>query len=225
MKFAELAGADSLALKVDERTAVHNYQVGPPYIATAPDMHTIVRRWAELVPLVHRAKPELMSEMYAYCLAAADRGLPHEIVNSMMISSVDGYGEGWNMIDAIPDDEACLSGIMPNQSRHALPTILHYCQMYGAGDVVFYKYLLDNDIFTCSKSLLVEPGKDAMSLNKAYKKNIRGDKENLDPKLHKRNVFATCAMTSIVNEASLFFKLHHCKSEISNEERSLYLLP
>lgn len=224
MKFAELAGADSPALKVDERTAVHNYQVGPPYLATALDMHVIVRRWAELVPLVYKAKPELMSEMYAYSLAAADKGLPHEIVNSMMISVPNGYGEGWKMIDAIPNDEVCMTGILPNQSRHTLPPILHYCQSYGVGNVTFYKYLLDEDIFTCSKPLLVEPGDDAMSPNNAHKKKIGGEIEILDPKLHKRNAFAACAMTSIVNEASLFYKLHHCNNEPSNKENTLYLL-
>ena len=224
LKFVELAGADSPALKVDERTAVHNFQVGPPYLATALDMHAIVRRWAELVPLIYKTKPELMSEMYAYCLAAADKGFPHEIVNSMMISSVNAYGEGWSMIDMIPEDEICMTGILPNQSRHNLPPILHYCQNYGVGEVLFSKYLLDEDIFTCSKPLLVEPGDDVMSPEKAYKKTFTREKEILDPKLHKRNAFATCAMTSIVNEASLFYKLHHCNAESSNKENTLYLL-
>lgn len=224
LKFVELAGIDSPALKVDERAAVHNFQVGPPYMATALDMHAIVRRWVELVPLVYEAKPELMSEMYAYCLAAADKGLPHEVVSSMMISSVTAYGEGWKMIDAIPDDEVCTTGILPNQSRHTLPPILHYCQSYGVGDILFYKYLLDDDIFTCSKPLLVEPGKDVMSPKNAYTKKLGQEKVTLDPKLHKRNAFATCAITSIVNEASLFYKLHHCKAESSNKENTLYLI-
>mmetsp|Transcript_33223 Transcript_33223/g.54288 ORF Transcript_33223/g.54288 Transcript_33223/m.54288 type:complete len:425 (+) Transcript_33223:3-1277(+) len=224
MKFIELAGPDSLALKVDERTADLHYQVGAPYISTALDMHTIVRRWAELVPKIHKAKPELMSEMYAYCLAAADRGLPHEVVDSMMISAADAYGEGWDMIDKIPDEEVCLTGIAPNQSLHPLPTVLHYCQNYGVGDVLFTKYLMPDDIFTCQKPLLIEPGDDAMSPGHAYRLKLGGKKEELKPKLHKRNVFATCAMTSIVNEASLFFKLHHCNKSEANKERKLNLL-
>jgi len=224
MKFIALAGPDSPALQVDERTADLHYQVGPPYISTALDMHKIVRRWAELVPDVHKAKPELMSEMYAYCLAAADMGLPHEVVNSMMISSVGAYGEGWDMIDKIPDDEVCLSGITPNKSLHPLPTLLHYCQNYGVGEVLFTKHLMPADIFTCQKPLLIEPADDAMSPDNAYKLKFGGQKEVLKPKLHKRNVFATCALTSIVNEASLFFKLHHCNKSETNKERKLNLL-
>ena len=93
-KFVDQAGPDSPAWKVDENEAQLHYQVGPPYIAHHRDMHKIVTRWADLVPKVHAAFPQLMSEMYAYCLAAADMQLPHEIVNTMMISCIDCYGEG-----------------------------------------------------------------------------------------------------------------------------------
>ena len=111
-------------------------------MAAALDMHKIVRRWAELVPKVHHEKPELLSEMYAYCLAAADVGLPHEVVNTMMISADDAYGEGWDLIDKLPDDQVCISGITPNQSAGPLPTLLHYCQSFGVGDIFFSKYLV-----------------------------------------------------------------------------------
>ena len=58
-------------------------------------------------------------------VAAADRGLPHEIVSSMMISSTDAYGESWDLIDDIPDERVCMSGILPNQAKAPLPTLLH----------------------------------------------------------------------------------------------------
>lgn len=174
---------------------------------------------------VHKMKPELMSEMYAYCLASADQDLPHEVVNTMMISATDAYGEGWDLIDAIPDDEVCMAGIIPNQSRHPLPTLLHYCQNYGVGDVLFSKYLMPSDIFTCKKPLIIEPSPEkAMSKDFAYKVNYMGKKaQDLNPKMQKRNAFAACAMTSIVNEAALFFKLHHCKESEANRERTLNL--
>lgn len=94
MKFKDQAGPDSPALNIDEKEAQTHYQVGPPYIAHHRDMHKIVTRWADLVPKVHAAFPQLMSEMYAYCLAAADVQLPHEVVDSLMVSCLDCYGEG-----------------------------------------------------------------------------------------------------------------------------------
>jgi hypothetical protein len=225
-KYVDAAGPDSLALKVDEREAYAHYQVGPPYIATALDMHAIVRRWAELVPKVHAMKPRMMAEMDAYILGAADRGLPHEIVDSMMISdlSISGKGEGWSLIDNIPDANVCRAAISPNDMLISLPNVFHYCQNYGVGEILFSKYLMDNDIFTCEKPLLVEPGDDAMSPENAYKRKIGAGRDSFaKPDIHKRNVFATCLMTSVVNEAALFFKLHHCKT--SNKERKILLLP
>ena len=226
MKHVELAGPDSLAHKVNKSTAILHYQVGPPYISTIFDMHSIVRRWAELVPKVYEAKPELLAEMYAYCLAAADKGLPHEVVNSMMVSAAGpgAYGEGWELIDLIPDKEVCSIGKIPDPRRYPLPTVIHYCQNYGVGNILFSKYLMPDDIFTCSKPLLMEPGDNAMSPDNAYKIAVTGGKKiELEPKPHKHNVFVACAMTSIVNQASLFFKQHSCAGQ-ANKEKTLNLL-
>ncbi len=35
--------------------------MGPPYIATAKDMYTIVKTWAEIVPRVHNDYPHLLA--------------------------------------------------------------------------------------------------------------------------------------------------------------------
>ena len=87
----------------------------------------------------------------------------------------------------------------------------------------FSKYLIPSDIFSCDKPLLVEPGDDPMSPGNAFMMKLGGERAALKPTMHKRNVFTTCALTSIVNEASLFFKLHHCKQDV-NRVRSILLL-
>ena len=245
MKFKDQAGPNSPALKINQKEAELYYQVGPPYIAHHRDMHKIVTRWADLVPKVHAAFPQLMSEMYAYCLAAADLQLPHDVVNSMMISCSDCYGEGkstdavvklhrffsrsinsfssgWDFVDQIPDSQVCYAGIYPNKlDTLPLPTTAHYCQSYGVGDVLFSKYSIPTDILTCDKPLLVEPTEEeVMSEQNAHRRERYGNKKiDLNPKQHKRNAFLTCAMTSVVNEAALFFKKHHCKS--ANKERTI----
>ena len=86
---------------------------------------------------------------------------------------------------------------------------------------MFSKYSMPTDILTCEKPLLIEPiEEEAMSPKNAHKRE-RGStkKTDLNPKMHKRNAFSTCAMTSVVNEAALFFKKHHCKPEEANKER------
>lgn len=223
--FKSLAGPNSPAHEVDKRDAQLFYQPGPPYIGVVSDMFKVVNRWAELVREVHKEKPQLLSEMYAYQLAAADQKLPHELVTSMMISAVDTYGEAWDYIDALPNEEVCRMGASPNPSKYALPTLLHYCQHYGVANVLFAKRSIPHNIFTCQSPLLEEPSTDAMSSHNAYNIVSRGkrqERQNLGGKHHKRHVFSSCAITSAVNEAALFFKHHHC-DKTANTEKTLSL--
>jgi len=186
-------------------------------------MYTIVKRWSELVSKVHAAKPQLLAEMYAYQLAASDVQLPHEVVNTMMVSGVDAYGEGWALIDKIPDEDVCDSWIKQKGKGHVLPTFLHFCQSYGIQDVFFSKYMIPQDIFSCSKPLMLEPTANVMAKESAYKLNTGRRRENLEAKFQKRHAFVTCAMTSAINEASLFFKKHHCGGD-ANIKQGLDLL-
>lgn len=97
---------------------------------------------------------------------------------------------------------------------------------YGIGDVLFSKYLMPNDILTCEKPLLVEPNEKEVMLEKnANRRERYGPKKvDLNKKQQKRNAFATCAMTSVTNEAALFFKKHHCRNEdVTNTNRTLIL--
>lgn len=247
LKFTDQAGENSPAKSIDDKEAQLHYQVGPPYIAEVSDMYTIVKRWSELVSKVHAAKPQLLAEMYAYQLAASDVQLPHEVVNTMMVSGVDAYGEGegpisfrvlrplltahsrvsplagWALIDKIPDEDVCDSWIKQKGKGHVLPTFLHFCQSYGIQDVFFSKYMIPQDIFSCSKPLMLEPTANVMAKESAYKLNTGRRRENLEAKFQKRHAFVTCAMTSAINEASLFFKKHHCGGD-ANIKQGLDLL-
>ena len=79
---------------------------------------------------------------------------------------------------------------------------------------------MPHDIFTCEKALLIEPVEaEAMSPANAFilDRFNKQKKTDLNPRMQKRHVFATCAMTSVVNEAALFFKKHHCKTNATKE--------
>lgn len=224
MDFISVAGPNSPAREVGKRDAQLFYQPGPPYIGVVSDMLKVVNRWAELVREVHKEKPQLLAEMYAYQLAAADQKLPHWLVTSMMISGVDAYGEAWDYIDALPNEEVCKMGASPDPSKYPLPTLLHYCQNYGVANVLFAKRSIPENIFTCQSPLLEEPSTDAMSSHNAYNFVSKGKRQDLDGKHHKRNVFSSCAITSAINEAALFFKHHHCDKTEANTEMTLSLV-
>jgi hypothetical protein len=66
-------------LNLTDAEALAGYVIGPPYIATASDMYKIVSQWCGFNVPVHDQDPdEFVSEMYAYILAVAHLGLPHQ---------------------------------------------------------------------------------------------------------------------------------------------------
>lgn len=75
---------DTPAKKVSKKDAINHYATGPPYLATTRAMRRIAQKWAEFVPRSHKEKPELMAEMYAYCIAAAH---PSGVANGVRCGS------------------------------------------------------------------------------------------------------------------------------------------
>jgi hypothetical protein len=199
----KIAGSDSPAKLLSKDFASVKYPVGPPYIAVLKDMYDIAVKWTEFVPRVHEQYPYLLAEMFAYCVAAAHLQLPHQIIDSLMVSNIDSTGEGWDFVDRIPEEEICFIPQNPsNQSAYPLPNVIHYCQDYSSGGIVFQKREMNRNFFTCESQLLDTPKVT----------NI------LDPKLSekislldiKRERFMICSIVGVLNEAVTFFKGHHC---------------
>ena len=68
--------------------------------------------------------------MFAYCLAAAHLNLPHQIVQSFMVSDAGAGGmEGWkHSLDKYSELDMCTEGAIPLED---LPNVLHYCKLVG----------------------------------------------------------------------------------------------
>jgi hypothetical protein len=231
LEYAKVAGEGSPATKVTSTEARRSYAAGPPYIATALDMHAIAQKWVEFVPLVHSLFPELMAEMYAFSIASAHLELPHQLVGSLMISDtyVDG-GEGWKSIDALPADNVCDYAMNNRSNSHTkLPSLLHFCQRYGVGDKAFFaKKKLPKDFFTCESPLIEEPSMDIGSGKYLYRKPPFLDTTvRFSAAVEKREAFVICSMTGFLNEAALFFKQKHCSGKKINVKKliSMHDLP
>ncbi|KAL7475584.1 hypothetical protein ACHAW6_001496 [Cyclotella cf. meneghiniana] len=218
----EIAGKYSPAKSVDQSNALLFYQVGPPYIGTATDMHKIAEKWSEYAPRVHKEYPQIHAEMYAYCIAAAHLELPHTLVDSLMISSARHRGEGWKFIQDIPSDKICHFAAHPDRFQFSLPSVIHYCYCQYAVDKFFYsKRKVPHDIFTCDSPLLLEPPEDIgsgkyLSLVEEGSKNHQRQKISAD--VEKENGFILCAMTMATNEAMHFFKENHCEGGGNREK-------
>jgi len=215
---------DTNAAKVNGNDARWYYPMGPPYIATARDMYNIAIKWTEFAPGVHKQYPYLLAEMFAYSIAAAHLNLPHQPIESLMLSSTPIGIEGWDWIDKIPIDDICSYPPTTN-----LPFVFHYCQRYIIKDYLFAKRKPQlYHFFTCDSPLFREIDvedvkhvdyKLVQNSTGVHQEKIAGSRD--EEKVAKRQVFSLCTILSLMNEASMFLKENYCDSP--NLEKSLNL--
>ena len=206
----EIAGAGSPASKVSEKDGKRFYPVGPPYIGTTRDMHAIAGKWTEFVPKVHKQYPYLLAEMYAFCIAAAHLELPHQLIESLMVSNTGSGGEGWPLVDALPHENVCEFAKKPDNSEHPVPSVIHFCQRYAVSDWFFAKRRMVKTFFECESPLLEEPPSNVV-LESDYKQFPKGERTEIKVKAAQREGFMICGIMGAMNAASRFFKTHHCK--------------
>jgi hypothetical protein len=219
-----IAGEDSPAVKATSDEGRLYYPVGPPYLGTVKDMYAIAEKWTEFVPRVYEQYPHLLAEMFAFCIAAAHLELPHQLINSLMISDVGVGEEGWPLIDKIPSQEVCEFARDPDHSKYAVPSVVHLCQRYSAGkDWFFSKRRMPSDIYECETPLFAEPPSDLATLYD-YKWPPNGKKTPQTPLESHRNTYMLCYIYSLVNEAATFYKTNSCSPDKINREKTRSLI-
>jgi peptidyl serine alpha-galactosyltransferase len=174
-------------------------------------MMKLVLKWSEFAPLVHQQYPYLLAEMFAFCIAAAHLNLKHQIIDSLMISDTDANGEGWPLIDKIPNEEICDFARHPDHEKYALPSVVHMCQQYSVGsDWLFGKRQFPINFFSCEEPLLEEPP-DKLGITDDFPKPPKApERLPLTPETVHREVFMVCFLTRHVNDAAIFFKKQAC---------------
>jgi hypothetical protein len=193
-----------------------HYNTGPPYLATVRDMYRIVVLWTDYAPRVFDDHQVLFAEMYGYVLATVQLKLPHTLIKSIVVSTTTAVNrEGWSMIDDLPDDQLCHP---PDTSR--LPIALHYCKRYYAGKWFFSKYRLKKNYISCQAPIMASPPSDIHQFD--YWIAPPKDHEpaglraaTLPVQNHKqvrREAFMLCGLISAINEASTYYKQHHCNT-------------
>lgn len=210
----KICGENSPCLEVaTENLGNKYYSLGPPYIVHKDDMARIAESWTTFVPRVYEGYPYLLAEMYAYSMAAAHERLPHLRLDNFMVSNTEAGGEGWDWIDKLEDP--CMEPVNGIFFPGApLPTFLHYCQFFLAGDMAFGKRRVPHEIFTCASGLLLEPppklGESEYKLGKKGGKISEDKKEKLSRVQAKRNAFMICTAHRALNAAATDFKKRNC---------------
>lgn len=204
----EACGVGSPCLKVNSEYGKAHYSVGPPYIVERDDLVRLTTAWTAMVPTVYGRYPDLLSEMYAYSMAAAHVNLPHTSMLHYMVSNTHMDEEGWPWIDVLEDD-VCIppdsKGIFYPDKQ--LPTVLHFCQFFRAGELGFQKRRIRKQIFDCDRPMMQEPPSNLGTLD--YK-NRDGTNMTLTRKQCRRNAFMLCTLHRAINSMLLDYKERMC---------------
>lgn len=205
-----------------------NYHAGPPYVATAKDFYNIVTTWRMLAQPVHEQYPYLLSEMFAYSLAAAHLELPHQLAQSFMVS--DWKEPGLELITKNPNvkpEQMCRN--VPKETK---PHVLHYCQRLALGKYIMSKHRLPDDFVgqdvSCAKPLLMEPPDDAavrydyfVDIASGERHDIRTSKNGFkqQDKINEA-AFMLCEELQHFNRGATYFKQHNCKADEANFQKT-----
>jgi hypothetical protein len=216
-----ICGEGSPCLKIDHYFGEFHYSVGPPYILHKDDLHRVSKTWVKFVPKVYEVYPELLAEMYAYSMAASHEELPHFTAQHMMISNTEMREEGWEWVDKLGTDvcEPPITGIY--YPGKPLPTFLHHCQFFRAGEYGFQKRRVPKSLFKCDGPLMAKLPKD---LGKVNYKNRDGEIIKYGKEQARRNAFALCVIHRAINDMIIDYRNRMCEpDQISNITKQLNL--
>ena len=199
-------------------------------------MYEIVKKWTQYLPPIYAQIPRYDSLLHSYVIASAELGYRHQSVSTFMVSELilgpnKIANQGWFYLDLVPDADACpiASSIHDKtylidhnikQSYDVLPNVLHYHEHYGLDYYTFDSNLLPSTFFTCPSPLLAVPPMNISKYKIYFKpKEYDDSKDKPEKDIYSnergrfRHAFYLCALTSFLNEASLFYKNIFCKSE------------
>ena len=175
--------------------------------------------------------------MYAYCLAAAHHGLRHATLTHYMISNSQmGSGEGWAYVDQMRAGDACRAraradgtggaddGLLPIRRwwRGPLPVFLHYCQNYRLGEWLFAKRRVPRGLLEdCAHPYLALPPADVHELDHAMQPpgnpcKFPADRKVVPKPARKRDAFALCIGTRVINSAARAARRETCGARDNN---------
>lgn len=183
---------------------------GPPYVMTRGDMARMVDDYCDFVVKGRQVADDWMTEMYAYTLAAANRGIVHTPLTNLGVThpTVDaGDHEYWRFVDGDNTPNPCadqVAVVVPDDP----PVSVHYCQQYGfvEGDEghFFYKYDVPESLTDCDSPLLkVPPASDWDEL-------LLREPDTETRRRKRHEVWFACSMAKIVNQAALQYKQRSC---------------
>jgi len=215
----EICGQGSECAKTGHQVAQQHFAVGPPYLIHMSDFPALAGKWAEYIrPVAKYAKGDILTDMWAYCMAAANLGLKHTQLHQYMVSNPGIGGEGWPLLDQWPashwDSIDCNQPSVPEGSH--MPNVVHFAQNYHTTDAkgrkwMWHKGHVPGDLLECDVPLLKQPPA-----------NFIAKQQN---KKDRQHAWLICMLLSNVNEMATAYKGKFCKQgQTVNLEKKIKLV-
>lgn len=135
--------------------------VGPPLILHIDDLYNLSKLWQRyMMPVLRSTKEvDILADMWAYSIGAAQLDLKHTILDHYMISSWGTRGEGYQWVDDFKDF-SCANPSPGENDR--MPTFIHMASNFKApdghkGPWMFHKGHVPGHILNCDVPSIIVP--------------------------------------------------------------------
>lgn len=218
-------GEESNCTKYSERDATNYFAVGPPYIMHTNDLKKVAPLYSKYMKKYVAIKGQgILSDMYAYAMAAATFDLKHTIVDHYMVSNAEGYrnmavhsGEAWEWVyqeTFDPCDYEAAGKQIPAGNK--VPTFLHLCQNFDVpNEWMFHKGHMPANILDCELPLLKLPPPNHFE-TRGHFKDLRKEEKKA-----KESAWIHCLLYPRLNSAVLKHKENFCPAGFNTTKQFL----
>ena len=184
--------------------------VGPPMILEINDITELSILWEKnMRPVLDIGGPDILADMWAYSIAAADLDLKHTTLDHFMISVWGHTGQAYKFIDEFKqmscrDPEVKINGESDGAEGVHWPVFIHLASNFKAHDEggvewMFHKGHVPATILECDTPLIVEAPDNLFDLNR----------HDSDIKVYQR-AWVICNTVSRLNKMLIMYKEKFC---------------
>lgn len=206
---------NSLSKRWTYKEAAKWTSVGPPLILHIDDLTELSVLWEKnMRPVLEVGGPDILADMWAYSIAAADLDLRHTTLDHYMISVWGNEGQAYAFLDEFKQMSCSKARREYSPTSAHWPVFIHLASNFKARDEkgvewMFHKGHVPGTILDCDTPLIVEPPENLFDLNR-----------NSGERKEYQKAWVVCNTISRLNEVLVLYKEKFCR-ESGYEKRKL----
>lgn len=204
---------NSASLHWTSKEAAQWTSVGPPMIVEIDDLTNLADKWEfNMRPVLKVGGPDILADMYAYSIAAADLDLKHTTLDHYMISTWGHTGQAYSFVEEFEQMSCSNPSKDYSPSTAHWPVFIHLASNFKAFDEtedewMFHKGHVPGNILDCDMPLIVAPPENLFDLNR----------EDESIKVHQK-AWVVCNTISRLNSILLKYKEKFCPAGYETRE-------